>query len=446
MADSDSENMDTDLIGTPPTVQRSPVSQGGSPVAKKTKESPNPAPDARDAIKWIRHTIEIQATKKSCMTVEMQRNMFVMLTKLDTAVHDLVMANLKCQSQLEEARRSSEICVSAAVAQFGAELRLREAAHEQTLEAVVARYAEKEATRAFDVAEKGIKNPPDKQSDSKEAPSYASATAKGTIDRKPDRSRSRAEKRNNRIKEARNEDHEPAFILKESPGKTVKDVREMIWTQVVAKNARPMCQMVTTKTGKTILKPTDKETSDVLKHLSKICPSLLQADSLRWPRVIVKGVCSDTLLNQRNILAQNPELGISEDTFEEVIKPVFKTGPRDRAVTNWVVEVNPTYYGKFENTTIFQGFMRCSTSPYEDVTQCHLCLRYGHPAAKCNEKDCVCAHCSRKGHKAADCPAAEADPTCANCRGKHNARDKTCSSRTAVLIGRVRRTDYGTSK
>lgn len=38
------------------------------------------------------------------------------------------------------------MCVGAAAAQFGAELRLREAAHEQTL---VARYAEKEAARAL---------------------------------------------------------------------------------------------------------------------------------------------------------------------------------------------------------------------------------------------------------------------------------------------------------
>lgn len=108
--------------------------------------------------------------------------------------------------------------------------------------------------------------------------------------------------------------------------------------------------------------------------------------------------------------------------------------------------MNPKYYLKFEDTTLYIGFMRCRVSVYEEVTQCHICLRYGHPAAKCDEKEHVCAHCGRKGHKASDCPAAEAEPKCANCRGKHSARDKTCAARTSYLVGQVRRTDYGVSR
>lgn len=184
----------------------------------------------------------------------------------------------------------------------------------------------------------------------------------------------------------------------------------------------------TTRTGKTILKPSDRETLDVLKHISKVS-SLLKEDSLRWPRIITRGVSSDIKFGettQIDILAQNPELGIEVTIEEEIIKPVFKSGPRDRSTTNWIVEVSPDYYRKFENTTIYLGFMRCRVSSYEEVTQCHLCLRYGHPAAKCLDKDCVCAHCSRKGHKAAACPSAEGDPVCSNCKGKHNAMDRTC--------------------
>ncbi|KAF0754866.1 Uncharacterized protein FWK35_00015806 [Aphis craccivora] len=449
MSDRDSDSMDVNTNEVSQPLQRSPLSQGGSPAQKRTRSLPDPAPIAREAIKWIRHTIEEHATKRAVVPVEMQRNMYTKLSALDSAVHDLVIANLNLKSQLEESRRSAEICVGAAAAQFGAELRLREAAHEQTLEAVVARYAEKEAARALEVAEMG-KNTPCMPLDLAEAPTYATATATkretGTRERKADRSRSRAEKRNNKVKEAKKEVHVPAFILKECPGKSAKNVRNLIWTQVVEKKIRPKCQTVTIKTGKVILKPTDKETSDVLRQKSKVCPSLLQTDNLRWPRLIIKGVCSDTVISQRDIFEQNPELGISEDTMEEVVRPVFRTGPRDRAYTNCVVEVNPNFYGKFENTMIYLGFMRCTISPYEEVTQCHLCLRFGHPAAKCNDKEAVCAHCSRKGHKAADCPAAEADPTCANCRGKHSARDKTCSARTAYLFAQVRRTDYGTSQ
>lgn len=439
-------------------LQRSPISQGGSPASKKVRTSPNPAPLAREAIKWIRHTLEEQATKRTSMTVELQRNTFDMLVKLDTAVHDLVINNLQLKGQLEEAKRSAEICVGAAAAQFGTELRLREAAHEQTLEAVITRYAEKEAIGAQEAAaamvnqvvvNQAVGNNEEAPMVTNAGPTYATMTRRKearTVDRKADRSKSRATKRNQKIKEGRQEEHRPSFVLNDRPGKTVKEVRELIWNQVVAKNGRPKCQMVTTKAGKVILKPSDKETSDVLRHLTRVS-TLLKEDSLRWPRVIIRGVSTDMDMGkdvQRSILAQNPELGIPEDVGEDVIRPLFKSGPRDRATTNWVVEVNPAYHVKFENTMLYLGFMRCRAGAYEEVTQCHLCLRHGHPAAKCFEKECVCAHCARKGHKAADCPAAEADPICVNCKGKHNARDKTCASRTAYVLSQVRRTHYGT--
>lgn len=430
-------------------LQRSPLSQGSSPVQKKNKESPNPAPVARDTIKWIRHTIEEQSTKRTCMPVEMQRNMFDMLARLDTAVHDLVICNLQLKGQLEESRRTAEICVGAAATKFGAELRLREAAHEQTLEAVVARYAEKEATRAAEQKSEGQKVTPA----STAAPVTYATTArvsrqvKSKEERKSDRSKSRVARRNKLLKEQRSEEHMPSFMLQECSGKSTAAVRDLILGQVVAKNVKPKCQLVTTKTGKVILKPINKETADVLKHLSN-CSTLIKEDSLKWPRVLVRGVAADASMDwaQRDILSQNEELGIPADVEETILRPVFKSGPRDRDVTNWVMEVSPKYYSKFEDTTLYLGFMRCRVKAYDEVTQCHLCLRHGHPAAKCNDKECTCAHCGRKGHKADACPAKEEEPCCSNCKGRHSARDKTCSARTSFLLGMAKRTDYGTAK
>jgi len=59
------------------------------------------------------------------MTVEMQRSIFEKLAKLETAVYDLVIANLTLQSQLDESHRGAEMCMNACAAQFGTELRLR---------------------------------------------------------------------------------------------------------------------------------------------------------------------------------------------------------------------------------------------------------------------------------------------------------------------------------
>jgi len=41
--------------------------------------------------------------------------------------------------------------------------------------------------------------------------------------------------------------------------------------------------------------------------------------------------------SQKDLLAQNPELGIEANVDEEVLKPVFQTGPRGKSTTNWVV-------------------------------------------------------------------------------------------------------------
>ncbi|KAF0747591.1 Uncharacterized protein FWK35_00027598 [Aphis craccivora] len=277
MGDREGETMDATgsetLTQGTSQLQRSPIQQGGSPPSKKTRSSPDPAPIARDAIKWIRHTMEEQATKRTGMTVELQRNMFDMLVKLDTAVHDLVMANLCCQSQLEEARRSTEVSVAAAVAQFGAELRMREAAHEHTLEAVVARYAEKEAIREAET--KLVQVPAAQETDTQNTATFATVTRRKkniSSDRTGDRSRSRAAQRNKRIKEVKQAENLPSFVVKDCQGKSVTDVKNMIWNQVVAKKIRPRCQTVTTKAGKVILKPTDKETTDALKHIARVSP------------------------------------------------------------------------------------------------------------------------------------------------------------------------------
>jgi len=445
----------------PPTsqsgaLQRSPPSLGSSPSHKKTKGAPAPVLTARSALKWIRHTLYLATTRKTAMAVETQRNLFGNFEELDTAVTDLVIENLQLQSQLEEARRSAEICIGAAASQFGTEFRLREAAHEQTLEDVVARYAEKEAVRSIEAgrstgAVTTTQQLPTEPRAENAAPTFATVARRRTNrkeNRQADRSRSRATARNKTLKENRQVVHMPAFVMNVGQDKTASEVRNLIWTQAKAKKVQPRCQTITTKAGKTILKPEDKETHDMLKHLSKVS-SLVKEDSLRWPRVIIRGVGSDmefSVHTQGEILAQNPELGIDESIEDTVLKPIFKSGPRDRSTINWIVEVHPKYYGKFEDTTLYLGFMRCRASIYEEVTQCHICLRHSHPSAKCLEKECVCAHCSRKGHKSPEFPALEGYPKWVNCRGKHSARDKSCSARTAYLLSQVMRTDYGISK
>lgn len=71
MGDRDSEMTDggsvsgaSSLSGVPP---RTPQ-QGGSPTTKKVRNLPYPVPTTREALNFLRHTIEIEATRKSHMT------------------------------------------------------------------------------------------------------------------------------------------------------------------------------------------------------------------------------------------------------------------------------------------------------------------------------------------------------------------------------------------
>ncbi len=56
-------------------------------------------------------------------------------------------------------------------------------------------------------------------------------------------------------------------------------------------------------------------------------------------------------------------------------------------------------------------------------TRCTLCLKFGHKAESCTDKEKSCRNCGEKGHLVAECtnPA-----KCALCGGDHKATDRSC--------------------
>jgi len=343
MVDDDCEGA-TYVQGPSQKQGRSPMSLGTSPSHKKKRNLPDPVPVAREAVKWIRHTLEQGSTKKTNLSVEVQRNMFDKLSVLETAVHDMVIANLQLKSQLEEARRSAEICVGAAAAQFGTELRLREAAHEQTLEKVETRYAVKEALKEQEMSvlrNRVVEQPVEHAvlvvetfADVLAAELRRAKKDGHVVNRVQARSKSRASKRRKLLTQGKEEEHRQAFIVQPAEGSNAASTSTEIWKRVMARKVIPMCQTVKTKAGKVVLKPLNKETADVLKSLAKES-GCLHEEPLLWPRFIVKGVQADLAEDflQDIILDQNPELGIDPGCSHKVLKPVFKNGPRDRDVS-----------------------------------------------------------------------------------------------------------------
>lgn len=256
-------------------------------------------------------------------------------------------------------------------------------------------------------------------------------------------------------------EHRPAFVVTSEEGKKTSETSRDIWKTDMSRKIIPQCESVTTRYENLIIKPLNKEMLDVLKSLAKDT-NLLREESLLWPRFIIRGVqatLSEDFV-QAAVIDQNLELGISTDSIHTVVRPIFKSGRRDLDVTNWIVEVNPKFYENFMKAdTIYIGFMKCRISNYEEVTQCYLCLRFGHPAAKCRETENICAHCGKKGHLAADSPTGEADPKCSNCGGKHvtelarlgqatlsrRLRGRTTVNSNECASAKIRAAEYGVS-
>ncbi|CAI6352859.1 unnamed protein product [Macrosiphum euphorbiae] len=112
-----------------------------------------------------------------------------------------------------------------------------------------------------------------------------------------------------------------------------------------------------------ILFPEDSASLNALRRTSKLVerkPFL--------PRLLVVGVDKEL---EKELLAgyianQNEGLGLSaEDT--ESIRPLFRTGPRDRPTVNWVIETRPETFCKLEGKTVYLGLTKCRMKPHNDL-------------------------------------------------------------------------------
>uniref|UniRef100_T1H9W5 Uncharacterized protein n=1 Tax=Rhodnius prolixus TaxID=13249 RepID=T1H9W5_RHOPR len=116
------------------------------------------------------------------------------------------------------------------------------------------------------------------------------------------------------------------------------------------------------------------------------CPNLAGADlvvrplgKLR-PRIIVYGV--PRALTEGEVLAaikgQNFP-NINEERFRESVKLVFKTGPRDRDMVNWVLEVTPEMRDIIKaQVRLYIEWNSCRVDDHLTVTRCYKCQALGH--------------------------------------------------------------------
>lgn len=73
----------------------------------------------------------------------------------------------------------------------------------------------------------------------------------------------------------------------------------------------------------------------------------------------------------------------SNDLFYEDFKknfiPLFKTGPRDERVTQWIIEIGRVVRQLIPDTDrIYLQWQACKIKPYTILTRCYKCHRFGH--------------------------------------------------------------------
>lgn len=277
--------------------------------------------------------------------------------------------------------------------------------------------------------------------------SYAQVATRGrptSIRRAHDRSKSRKAMNAERAVKAKATNPPVAFYMN-SNGEDSTHAKEALWKTVTKKTRTPKINLITTSSGRILVKPINKESEDILRNIANKKPGTLIEDLPRRPRIIIKHLDSSTSASElpSMIASQNPDLGLSTVVADDAIFPIFKRGKRDLPTVNWVCEVIPNLYHKIIKQTLYVGFYRCHVSAFENVTQCYKCLQFGHPSTKCSKETVVCAHCSAPGHKRTDCQHLSKDPVCVNCKGKHQATDPTCSRKSITLANLQTRTDYG---
>jgi len=194
--------------------------------------------------------------------------------------------------------------------------------------------------------------------------------------------------------------------------------------------------------GDILVISTDTDTMSAIKNISGKDGLEVAEECNRRPRVKIKNIPLEYSAEfiASSIMEQNPDLNI--DTMSDV-KPIFKCGPKNREVVDWVVEVTPSTYNKIANKRTFIGLMSTFPRPYVSASHCRRCLSLDHTTKNC-KNDITCHHCATAGHEKGKCQKKGEAPTCAHCGGRHNTMGKECRTWAQRIRAVQRTTDYGT--
>lgn len=107
---------------------------------------------------------------------------------------------------------------------------------------------------------------------------------------------------------------------------------------------------------------------------------------------------------------------ISFENFQTKFVLLFKTGPRDDTITQWIVELGREVRNLIPHADrVNIDWQACKVKPYTILTRCYKCHRYGHTAKTFSQEKPTCGHCAKEGQSLKECPEKNWNYKCANC-------------------------------
>lgn len=207
----------------------------------------------------------------------------------------------------------------------------------------------------------------------------------------------------------------------------------------------------TTKKGHIVIRTGSKEDAEKLdQELQKGEHRGItwRTSTPRHPRVVLTGVprtWSEEELKAK-VLAKT---GPGTSSFSPTFRPLFKRGPKESWVTQWVVEVDPTTRRTLQEAPINIGWLRVAVHDYIEQPRCFKCQAFGHISTKCPSTQDTCSWCAGNGHSQGNCKKKELPPKCINCHAAgirrccdHPASSKKCPAYLRFLDRKLKATQY----
>ena len=142
------------------------------------------------------------------------------------------------------------------------------------------------------------------------------------------------------------------------------------------------------------------------------------------------------------ITSQNFEDG---EGNKEDIKPRFRTGPRNKAVVHWVIEVSPQIRKTLLNCgRCYIEYTSCKIKDFLQVAKCSKCKDLGHVQKYCTSETTACNKCG-ENHEQKDCKSETTKCIpCSKRNKKCNAPGgKECPTYKVLLQRLIDKTNYG---